>query len=83
MKESGYPALDVSSVYYFFAPAGTPASIVQQLNAAAVTALASPAVVQRLAQQGATAQSASVENTVKKISGEYERWSKVVKPTAK
>ena len=83
MKESGYPALDVSSVYYFFAPAGTPASIVQQLNAAAVTALASPAVIQRLAQQGATAQSASVEDTGKKVAGEFARWSMVVKPAAK
>ncbi len=49
IKESGHPALDVSSVYYFFAPAGTPAGIVQQLNAAAVTALASPTVIQQLA----------------------------------
>jgi tripartite-type tricarboxylate transporter receptor subunit TctC len=48
----GLPALSYSSWFAFFAPRGTPKDIVAKLNAAAVKALADPAVQSRLADLG-------------------------------
>jgi tripartite-type tricarboxylate transporter receptor subunit TctC len=50
--EMGLPALSFSSWYGFFAPSGTPIDIIGKLNAAAVEALADPAVRSRLADLG-------------------------------
>jgi tripartite-type tricarboxylate transporter receptor subunit TctC len=50
--EMGLPALSHSEWTALFAPKGTPAHIVGKLNAAAVEALAEPAVQSRLADLG-------------------------------
>jgi len=50
--EMGLPALSYSSWYGFFAPRGTPKDIIAKLNAAAVGALADPAVRSRIAGLG-------------------------------
>jgi tripartite-type tricarboxylate transporter receptor subunit TctC len=50
--EMGLPAVSNSSWYGFFAPRGTPKDIIGRLNAAAVEALADPAVRSRLADLG-------------------------------
>ncbi len=51
--EMGLPALSWSGTWYgFFAPRGTPNDIIGKLNAAAVEALADPAVRSRLADLG-------------------------------
>src|SRR6516162_2095029 len=50
--EMGLPALSFSSWYALFAPKGTPKDIIAKLNAAAVEALADPAVRSRLADLG-------------------------------
>jgi tripartite-type tricarboxylate transporter receptor subunit TctC len=50
--EMGLPALSYSEWSALFAPKGTPADIVGKLNAAAVEALADPAVQSRLADLG-------------------------------
>ena len=50
--EIGLPALSYSAWYGFFAPRGTPKDIIGRLNAAAVEALADPAVRSRLADLG-------------------------------
>ena len=47
--EMGLPAVSYSTWYGFFAPKGTPKDIIAKLNAAAVEALADPAVRSRLA----------------------------------
>ncbi|MCZ3099968.1 tripartite tricarboxylate transporter substrate-binding protein, partial [Acinetobacter baumannii] len=46
------PALDVSSTFGVLAPAGTPAPVVQRLNAALAKMLEMPAVKAQLLQQG-------------------------------
>jgi tripartite-type tricarboxylate transporter receptor subunit TctC len=48
----GLPALSFSSWWAFFAPRGTPKDIIGKLNAAAVEALADPAVRSRFADLG-------------------------------
>jgi tripartite-type tricarboxylate transporter receptor subunit TctC len=50
--EMGLPALSYSSWYGLFAPAGTPRDIIDKLNAAALDALADPAVRSRLVDLG-------------------------------
>jgi tripartite-type tricarboxylate transporter receptor subunit TctC len=50
--EMGLPALSWSAWYGLFAPKGTPKDIITKLNAAAVDALADPAVRSRLADLG-------------------------------
>jgi tripartite-type tricarboxylate transporter receptor subunit TctC len=50
--EMGLSALSYSAWYGFFAPRGTPRDIIAKLNAAAVEALADPAVRSRLADLG-------------------------------
>jgi tripartite-type tricarboxylate transporter receptor subunit TctC len=49
---AGLPAVSYSTWYGFFAPKGTPKDIIAKLNAAAVEALADPAVQSRLADLG-------------------------------
>jgi tripartite-type tricarboxylate transporter receptor subunit TctC len=50
--EMGLPAMTFSDWYGFFAPKGTPKDIISKLNAAAVEALADPAVRSRFAELG-------------------------------
>jgi tripartite-type tricarboxylate transporter receptor subunit TctC len=50
--EAGLPGFHVSTWNALFAPKGTPKSIIDRLNAAAVTALADPAVRTRFASLG-------------------------------
>ena len=52
MAEMGLPAVSYSTWFGFFAPKGTPQEIVSRLNAAAVEALADPAVRSRLIDLG-------------------------------
>jgi tripartite-type tricarboxylate transporter receptor subunit TctC len=47
--EAGFPGLDATVWFGFFAPAGTPRDIIAKLNAASVEALADPNVRTRLA----------------------------------
>jgi tripartite-type tricarboxylate transporter receptor subunit TctC len=52
MAELGFPAVSYSTWFGFFAPRGTPVDIVSKLNAAAVKALADPAVRSRFIDLG-------------------------------
>ncbi|MBK0392651.1 Bug family tripartite tricarboxylate transporter substrate binding protein [Ramlibacter algicola] len=49
LAEAGYPAANLSSVFGLFAPAGTPATVVEKLNAEVNRALANADVRARLA----------------------------------
>jgi tripartite-type tricarboxylate transporter receptor subunit TctC len=50
VAEAGFPNLDATVWFGFFAPAGTPYDIIAKLNAAAVEVLADPNVRSRLAE---------------------------------
>lgn len=53
MAEAGFPGLEFSQWYALFAPAGTPAPVVEKLNLANKAALALPAVQKSLDAQAA------------------------------
>ena len=54
MEEMGITGMDISFWHGLWAPKGTPKDIVDKLNAAAVKALADPAVQKRVASLGMT-----------------------------
>jgi tripartite-type tricarboxylate transporter receptor subunit TctC len=72
----------VSDTWYgILAPAGTPQDIVAKLHAAAVKALASPAVKERLAKLGAETVGGPPEEFRKLLESEQKTLAKVVKDT--
>ena len=65
--------------YGIVVPAGTPKDVVAKLHGAAVKALASPVVRERLSKLGAEPVGNSVEDFRKLLESEQKTWTKVVK----
>ena len=77
--ELGMPALRIENWYGMIAPGGTPPAIVAALNKITTTALADPAVKEKLAEQGLTAVGNSPEQFRDFIAAETAKWAKVIK----
>jgi tripartite-type tricarboxylate transporter receptor subunit TctC len=77
--ELGYPGMDIALWYGVVAPGGTPAPVVQRLNAALAKILEMPDVRKSLTDQGADVQSGSAEDFDAFMRNESARWSTVVK----
>jgi len=65
--------------YGILAPAGTPADIVNKLNAAIKTALADPAVQERLLKQGCEPLESTPQQFATLIKDDLANWQKIVK----
>jgi len=79
LAESGYPNFDVQSWFALVAPAGTPRTIIEQLNAALNKALNTPDVRVRLQELGANPDPGSPEKMRDFAIAEVKRWREVVK----
>jgi tripartite-type tricarboxylate transporter receptor subunit TctC len=79
VAESGIPGFEASLFYGIVAPPGTPRAIVDKLNQALRTALASEEVRKRLATDGAEPTPGSPEDYAAHIDRDETRWSAVVK----
>ncbi|OZI51190.1 Fis family transcriptional regulator [Bordetella genomosp. 4] len=79
MAEAGVPDFNISTWWGILAPAGTPAPIVQQLNAAVNEAAAADLVRQRLTNEGADLFAGTPEDFGKALSAELALWRGVVK----
>jgi tripartite-type tricarboxylate transporter receptor subunit TctC len=77
--ELGMPELRIENWYGMVAPAGTPPEIVAALYKITTTALADPAVKEKLAEQGLTTVGNSPEQFRDFIAGETSKWAKVIK----
>jgi len=80
--ESGVPGLDLSNWLGAYAPKGTPKEIVAKLNAAFNTAMADPAVRQRIAVQGMEVpppERQSPEGYAAYLKAEMDKWGAVVR----
>jgi tripartite-type tricarboxylate transporter receptor subunit TctC len=77
--ELGMPALRIENWYGMVAPAATPPAIVAALNRITTTALADPAVKEKLAEQGLTTVGNSPEQFRDYIAAETAKWAKVIK----
>lgn len=77
--ELGMPELRIENWYGMVAPAGTPPAIVAALHKITTTALADPAVKEKLAEQGLTTVGNSPEQFRDYIASETAKWAKVIK----
>ena len=76
--EVGYPGMDVALWYGIAVPGGTPAPIVQRLNAELARILEMPDVRKNLSEQGADLQGGSTEDFAAFMRNESARWREVV-----
>lgn len=77
--EAGVAGFDAPAWYGIFAPAGTPAPIVQYLNAEVEQILKEPATQQRLTQLGSVPVGGSPQAFGQFVDAESKRWSAVVR----
>ena len=80
IAESTGKAIDVSLWLGTFAPAGTPAAVVQRLNAELNKALALPATRERLDAVGAEPVGGNPQKLADLVEAEIERWTKTLAP---
>jgi tripartite-type tricarboxylate transporter receptor subunit TctC len=78
LAELGYPQIDADNWYGMFAPARTPPAVVAKLNEAAVTAIKSADVHDRLASQGAILVGSTPEQFAAFLREEIAKWRKVM-----
>jgi tripartite-type tricarboxylate transporter receptor subunit TctC len=77
--ELGMPELRIENWYGMIAPAGTPPATIAALNRVTTTALADPAVKEKLADQGLTTVGDTPEQFREFIGSEIAKWAKVIK----
>jgi tripartite-type tricarboxylate transporter receptor subunit TctC len=77
--ELGMPELRIENWYGMIAPAATPSAIVAALNKITTTALADPAVKEKLADQGLTTVGDTPDQFRAFIASETAKWAKVIK----
>jgi tripartite-type tricarboxylate transporter receptor subunit TctC len=80
--ESGVPGLYMPGWFGFFAPKGTPKEVVARLNAAAVEALADPAIQKRFTELGldvAPREQQTPEGLASFQKAEIEKWWPIIK----
>lgn len=77
--EVGMPDLRAENWYGMVAPSATPPAIITALNKLATTALADPAVKEKLAEQGMITVGNSPEQFRDYITSETAKWAKVIK----
>jgi tripartite-type tricarboxylate transporter receptor subunit TctC len=73
------PGFECQNWYALFAPAGTPAPIINKLNGELVKMIADPPFAQRLIELGSEPQSSTPAGLAEHMRKESERWSKVIK----
>ena len=77
-KEEGFPELEVETWYGVFAPAGTPATVVQKVNSEINAELRDVALKELLAKQGMTPAGGTPERFASLVKQELARWTRVV-----
>ena len=79
ITEFGYKEFDDYTWFGFLAPAGTPAAIVEKLNAALNRAMESPEIIEKFAQLGMSSTHNSSAEFGNFLKSEVPKWSAVVK----
>ena len=78
--EVGYPDLSVETWLALFAPAATPAPIMEVLNRALVAAVDSPSFRAHAASQVQNARSSSVQEMSDSLARQVEVWRRIIEP---
>lgn len=79
VAESGYKQVDVSTWYGLFAPAKTPRNVVERIGAEVNKAMARPAVIRNINEQGAEARAMSAAEFSQLVQSDYLKWKDIVK----
>ena len=79
IAESGYPGFESVAAYGFFAPTGTPAPIIDQLNKVIVEVLKDPALKAKLLESGIEVGGSTPAELQSFVNGEVNKWAKVIK----
>jgi len=79
MAEVGMPDLLIENWYGMIAPTGTPPAIIAALHRITTTAMADPAVKQKLVDQGLTTVGDTPEHFREFIGSETTKWAKVIR----
>jgi tripartite-type tricarboxylate transporter receptor subunit TctC len=79
INESGYKGFNAVTWFGFLAPAGTPADVIQKLNAEFNKALQQPALRKKLGDEGADPAGGSALQFATLIREDGKRWAPVVK----
>ena len=82
IAEQGYPGFDAVVWWGVLAPAGTPAEIIEKINAALKTSLAHPDVGRRLAVIDGVVKVSSPKEFDSFLRAEIETWRRLLKPSA-
>lgn len=77
--ELGYPQLTMSAWVGLSAPKGTPAAIVQKVNAALGAALRDPALLQKLDAVGLVARTSTPAEYAELVRSDTQRWGELVR----
>lgn len=79
IAESGVPGFDVSAWDGIFAPAGTPAAVIDRLNAAIRQALDEPELREQLIAHGAVAVPGTPDELARHVVAEKAKWAKIIR----
>jgi tripartite-type tricarboxylate transporter receptor subunit TctC len=79
--EAGWPKVDFSAWFAVFAPAGTPAPVLDALNKRVVEAVKTPAVQKQLQDAGFTVLGTARADSERMVRAEAQRWAGIVKAT--
>ena len=79
IAEAGVRGYDVTAWQALFVPAKTPPAIIRKISADTNTALADPAIKDKLAKTGYAAEGSSPEELEKLLKSEIAKWSAVIK----
>ena len=79
VAESGYPGFEVSLWLGFFAPKGTPAPVLKKLYGELVTIAKSPEMKEPFERNGADPMTTTPAELTKLMSGELDKYKKVIK----
>ena len=77
--EAGIKDYEVTGWFGIMAPAGTPQAIVDTLSGEIGKAMATPAIRERAAQDGATAVGSTPEEFDRLVRGEITKWTKIIR----
>jgi len=81
LAESGVPGFDVSGWFGLFAPAGTPAPIIDKIYATVRQVLQEPEVIKRFYDAGAAPGGNSPDAFKAQVAAEVDKWQKLVAST--
>ncbi|MDP3084640.1 MAG: tripartite tricarboxylate transporter substrate binding protein [Rubrivivax sp.] len=79
VAERGFPGFEAGSWFGFFAPKGTPETLVAQLNKAVNEIIAAPAMQQQMIKEGADPVGGTAEQLGQFVQREFEKWRSVVR----